>query len=54
MRQRRYLVLVMALLIFASPLSAQNGDIASLIARIEGPQNPNRQGYDGFTLQELM
>ena len=54
MRQRRYLVLVMALLIFASPLSAQNGDVAGIISRIEGPQTPNRQGYDGFTLQELM
>jgi len=25
-----------------------------MIARIEGQQSPNRQGHDGFTLQELM
>jgi len=34
--------------------AAQSSDPASLIARIEGPQSPNRQGYDAFTLQELM
>jgi CubicO group peptidase (beta-lactamase class C family) len=27
---------------------------SAMIARIEGRQSPNRQGHDGFTLQELM
>ena len=27
---------------------------SAMIARIEGQQSPNRQGHDGFTLQELM
>ena len=54
MRRRRYCVFLMAWLVSASSLLAQNGDVASLIARIEGPQTPNRQGFDGLTLQELM
>lgn len=29
-------------------------DVAALIARIEGPQLPNRQGFDALNLQELM
>jgi CubicO group peptidase (beta-lactamase class C family) len=33
---------------------AQDGDAASYIARIEGRQSPNRQGWDPYTLQELM
>lgn len=32
--------------------AAQDG--ASLIARIEAPQTPNRQGLDGYTLTEIM
>ena len=36
------------------PLVAQDGDAASLIARIEAPQSPNRGGMDGLTLAELM
>ena len=36
------------------PLAAQDGDAASLIARIEAPQSPNRGGMDGLTLAELM
>jgi CubicO group peptidase (beta-lactamase class C family) len=38
-------------------VSAQNvpgPDVAALIARVEGPQVPNRQGYDGYTIKELM
>jgi len=27
---------------------------AAMIARIEGPQSPDRQGYDGLTIQQLM
>jgi CubicO group peptidase (beta-lactamase class C family) len=34
--------------------AAQDGDPASYIARIEGRQSPNRQGWDPYTLQELM
>lgn len=33
---------------------AQSSDAAAFIARIEAPQSPNRQGYDGLTLVELM
>lgn len=36
------------------PSSAQTADVSSLIARIEAPQFPNRQGYDALTLPELM
>jgi CubicO group peptidase (beta-lactamase class C family) len=35
------------------PLRAQD-DAQELIARIEAPQSPNRQGLDGFNLPELM
>jgi CubicO group peptidase (beta-lactamase class C family) len=34
--------------------AAQDGEPASYIARIEGRQSPNRQGWDPYTLQELM
>lgn len=54
MRRRVLLAVVMALLATPTVLRAQDGDVASLIARIEGPQTPNRQGFDGFTLQQLM
>ena len=37
----------------ARPTAAQD-DAAALIARIEAPQSPNRQGLDAFTLQEVM
>ncbi len=33
---------------------AQSRDPASIMARIEAAQTPNRQGWDGLTLQELM
>ncbi|HYN81790.1 MAG TPA: serine hydrolase domain-containing protein [Gemmatimonadaceae bacterium] len=38
----------------APPVAAQSAEIARLIAKIEAPQVPNRQGYDAFTLAELM
>lgn len=44
---------VVALLRGASPASAQD-DTAAIIARIEGPQSPNRQGFDSLTIQQLM
>ena len=36
----------------APPLA--QGEAAALIARIEAPQTPNRQGFDGLTLQQVM
>src|SRR5688500_20240342 len=33
---------------------AQDRDPASIISRIEAAQTPNRQGFDGLTLPELM
>src|SRR5215472_4648613 len=37
-------------------LSAQKTPdlVAEQIARIEGPQSPNRQGFDPYTIQEIM
>src|SRR5215207_5190586 len=42
--------------LFLSPAAghAQSRDPASIMARIEAAQTPNRQGWDGLTLQELM
>ena len=53
---RRWHCYAFSILLLASPTLArgQNGDVPSLIARIEGPQTPNRQGFDGLTLQEIM
>jgi CubicO group peptidase (beta-lactamase class C family) len=50
------LISALALLTLAvpCPASAQDGDPASYIARIEGRQSPNRQGWDPYTIQELM
>lgn len=43
------------LLIAGSTLGrAQNNDTSAIIARIEAAQVPNRGGYDGLTLRELM
>ena len=36
----------------APPLA--QGDAAAVIARIEAPQTPNRQGFDGLTLSQVM
>ena len=43
-------------LLLCSPVGAAGAqdDPASIIARIEGVQTPNRQGLDGYTLQQLM
>ena len=38
----------------ASGVQAQTRDPAAIMARIEGAQTPNRQGWDGYTLQALM
>jgi CubicO group peptidase (beta-lactamase class C family) len=52
-REGRYFLAVLAAGLSVISLQAQE-DSATLIARIEGPQMPNRQGLDGFTLPELM
>jgi CubicO group peptidase (beta-lactamase class C family) len=44
----------LALSTSASCVDAQTADIPSIMAKIEGAQVPNRQGFDGFTLAELM
>ena len=35
-------------------MQSTNGSPADLIARIEGPQSPNRQGFDPLTIEQLM
>lgn len=52
-RIRAALPLAVAGLAPCAPLAAQD-DPAAIIARIEGPQTPNRQGFDSLTLQQLM
>src|SRR5688572_3958447 len=42
------------LLAFSPGGAANDPAVAAMIARIEGAQVPNRQGYDGFTLAQLM
>lgn len=34
--------------------AAEDTSSAAMMARIEGRQVPDRQGFDGFTLQQLM
>ena len=46
-------VLAVSTLVCAPAPRAQDG-AAALIARIEAPQTPNREGWDPYTLQELM
>lgn len=57
MRTRRHLgrSLTIALAAIVPTIAAaQTRDPASIIARIEAAQTPNRQGFDAATLQELM
>ena len=55
MRAPRLVIGLLLLVVSGQPLAAaQDGDPASYIARIEGRQSPNRQGWDPYTLQELM
>jgi CubicO group peptidase (beta-lactamase class C family) len=53
MHAARFVVVagVLASQLFAT---AASDDVAALIARIEGRQVPNREGFDPFTLDELM
>lgn len=48
--------LVAALLpwVAAAPAAAQQPTVGDLMATIEGPQHPDRQGLDGFSLEALM
>jgi len=51
----RLTTLTLALSLLAATLAAQAPpDAAALIARIEAPQSPNRQGLDGLTLEQVM
>lgn len=54
MRRRHLFAFLVTFLVGPTMLRGQHGDPATMIARIEAPQTPNRQGFDGFTLQELM
>ena len=54
-------VLVIALAAFqghfsarGTPIAADDESVPAMMARIEGPQSPNRQGFDGLTLTQLM
>ena len=55
MKIRQPLWLVPFLLLGAwAAASAQNDDADARIRTIEGPQQPNRQGLDPYTLEEIM
>jgi CubicO group peptidase (beta-lactamase class C family) len=43
-----------ACLTTAAPLAQPSADAAAMIARIEAPQVPDRQGLDGLTLEQVM
>ena len=45
---------VVAAWIVAPTRVAAQDDVAALQAKIEGPQSPNRQGFDGLTIQQLL
>ena len=51
----RMIFVCLTCVFLAAPSSAQAAmSIAELMARIEGPQVPNRQGYDPYTIGEIM
>ncbi len=47
-------VLVASLLLLGTVLPGQRAPAEAVIARIEGPQVPDRQGFDAFTIDELL
>ncbi len=54
---KRYVAVLAAGVLAALPLATApraQDDTAALIARVEGAQSPNRQGWDPYTLQQLM
>ena len=55
MKNRNAVLVVLALshALLGATASVQDGT-AALIARIEAPQTPNRQGWDPYSLQQLM
>ncbi len=54
MRLQRLFFIVPALLVFVSTDAIGQDTPAEIIRSIEGVQNPNRQGLDPYTLQEVM
>ena len=52
-RIRPWVIGVLMLAAPVLPAHAQE-DTAAIIARIEGPQSPNRQGFDSLSIQQLM
>ena len=53
--RERLLVAVLMTTAAVVPLSAQKApDLAAQIALIEGPQSPSRQGFDPYTIPEMM
>jgi CubicO group peptidase (beta-lactamase class C family) len=48
------LCLIAGTILSGVPLLHAQDDPAAFIARIEGPQSPNRQGFDTLTIQQLM
>ena len=50
---RRACLLAAAALLLGPRAHAQD-DTAAIIARIEGAQSPNRQGFDSLTIEQLM
>lgn len=54
MRPLAFLVALTLAVTAPTGVTAQAPDPAAMIARIEGRQSPNRQGWDPYTIQELM
>jgi CubicO group peptidase (beta-lactamase class C family) len=54
MRLLPCMALVLSLVASSQSLRAQGAGVAEIIARVEAPQVPNRGGYDGLALPELM
>ena len=50
---RVLVALALLSVVLSGPVVAQD-DVAAIIARIEGPQKPDRQGFDGLTIEEMM
>lgn len=49
-----FTLVLAACLATAAPLAQPSPDAAAMIARIEAPQVPDRQGLDAFTLEQVM
>ena len=54
MRRRELLAVLLLVAVSPAGARAQDDEIGRLIARIEAPQTPNRQGFDGLPLQQVM